>query len=249
MEGTEDSSSSLIYKAQAYQFTGSSSANTLTINSGIKNTAGTFKQDKEDVIGQALTYVVDTTTGRVTITGDSGIHFYLYDTNSAAVLFADGTSGTSVENLVGWIEPQTAPTSGTWATSNFATSYFMYQIESGDYNKDSQTSVLTLGSSGTMSGYASDDGGQNWASWDESMMGSSGTSATAAVALDTKTNGATTDGAYGLFDVNFTVSGTTTTDSYCYAVSVDTATTSSAKGKLVCLDASSSSPVINVIQE
>jgi large repetitive protein len=247
---TENASGSTpTYEAQAVRFTGSSSAKTIILNSMIENSNGTLKKDSNDSIGQAMTYAVDTTTGRVTLTGQTGIYFYLYDTNSAAVIFgqvtshSDGTSGTAVQNMTGWIEPQTAPTSGTWAVSNFASSYFMYRIENGNHEHDSQTSVLTLGSSGTMSGYASDDGGQNWASWDESMMGSSGTTATASVVLDTA------DGTYGLFDVNFTSGTTTTTESYCFAASVDAATASGAKGRLLCLDVNSNNPVINVIQE
>ena len=245
IEGTEDNSSSgLTYKALAYQFTGGSSAKTITLNSGIKNSSGTFSQDTEDVIGQTLTYTVDTTTGRVSITGDAGIHFYLYDTNSAAVLFADtSNSGASVENLTGWTEPQTAPTSGTWVVGGLAASYFMYEIENGDYNNDSETSVLTLDGSGNLGNYASDDGGHNWASWDEGLTGNSGTTETGTIVSDT------TDGKYGLFDVNFTESKTTTTQSYCYAISVDAATVSTAKGKLVCVDPSSDSPRLNVIQE
>jgi large repetitive protein len=244
VSGTEDSlSDGIFYKAVAYQLTGSSSAKSITLNSGIKNASGTFSQDTEDVIGQTMSYTVDTTTGRVSITGDTEIHFYLYDTNSAAALFTNGASGDNVQNMTGWIEPQTAPTSGTWAVSNFASSYFMYRIDNGSYNKDSQTSVFTLSGSGALSGYAQDSGNENWASWDEGMEGASGTTGTAAIALDS------TDGAYGLFDVNFTEGGTTTTQSYCYAVSVDTDTTSGAKGKFVCLDANSSSPEISVLQE
>jgi hypothetical protein len=247
-EGTKDvSGSTPAYKAMMDQFTGSSSgATTITINSGITNNAGTFSLDANSasggITGVTMTYTANASTGRVTITGQTGIYFYLYDTNSAAVLFADsGKSGTGVNNLTGWIEPQTA--SGTWAASNFASSYFMYKIDNGNYNNDSQTTALTLDGSGNISSFASDEGGQSWASWDEGMTGGNGTTATAAVVPDT------TDGTYGFFDVNFTSGTTTTTESYCYAISVDAATKSGAKGKLVCLDASSSNPIVNVIQE
>jgi hypothetical protein len=242
-EGTNNNSGSTPYKSMVIQFTGSSSAKTITINSSIKNNGGTFTQDDSGDLGTS-TYTVDTTTGRATMTspsGKGGAYFYLYDTNSAAVLFDDGTTP---ENLVGWIEPQTAPTSGTWAASDFATSYFMYKIDNGNYNNDSQTSVLTLDSSGTISSYAEDDGGWNWASWDGGMTGNNGTTETAVFSLDS------TDGTYGLFDVKFTEGATTTTQSYCFAISADAASNSSStKGKLVCMDASSDSPKLSIIQE
>jgi hypothetical protein len=75
------------------------------------------------------------------------------------------------------------------------------------------------------------------------LTGNSGTTETGTIVSDT------TDGKYGLFDVNFTESKTTTTQSYCYAISVDAATVSTAKGKLICVDPSSDSPRLNVIQE
>jgi hypothetical protein len=256
VQGTKyPSGSTPVYKAQVAQFTGSSSADSITINSTIQNNDGTFAQDATTanggITGASMAYVVgDTTTGRTTITGQSGISFYLYNTDSAAVLFADtGKSGSIPNNLTGWIEPQTAPTSGTWAVSNFAASYFMYKIENGNYEGDTESMVLTVGSSGSISGFASDSGGQNWASWDEGMTDENGNPVTAAVALDTTTNGATTDGAYGLFDINFTEGGNTATESYCFAASVDTATVSTTKGRLVCLDASSSNPRIMVLQQ
>jgi hypothetical protein len=244
-EGSNNASG---YKATVDQFTGSSTAAKIAVNSSIINSAGTFKLDATTanggVTGSTLPYKVDTATGRTTLTGASGVYFYLYNTNSAAVLFADlNKSGTGRNNMVGWIEPQTAPTSGTWAISDLATSYFMYKIENWNYNDDSQTSVLTADSSGNMGDFADDDGGWNWASWDEGMMDKNGTAETGAVALDT------TDGTYGLLDVNFTESGTTTTQSYCFAISVDAATKSGAKGKLVCLDVSSESPRLTFIQE
>jgi hypothetical protein len=248
-EGTNNNSGSTTYKSMVAQFTGSSSAQTITINSEISSNGGTFKQDNSGDLGTA-TYTVDTTTGRATLnssSGKGGVYFYLYDTNSAAVILDDGTTP---ENLVGWIEPQTAPTSGTWAVSNFASSYFMSKIDNGDYNNDFQTSVLSIDSSGTIGGYAEDSGGWNWASWDNGMTGNNGTTETAAIALDATTNGATTDGAYGLFDVNMTEGSTTTTQSYCFAISADAASNSSStKGKLVCMDASSNSPKLSIIQE
>jgi hypothetical protein len=247
---TENASGSTpTYEAQAVQFTGSSSAKTITLNSMIENSNGKFKKDSSDSTGQTMTYAVDKNTGRVTLTGQTGMYFYLYDTNSAAVIFDqvtnnnDGTSGTAVQHMTGWIEPQVTPTSGTWAAGDLATSYFMYKIENGNHDDNSQSSVLTTDGSGNFSNFAEDDGGQGWASWDESLTNENGTTETGAVALDS------TDGKYGLLDVSFTESGTTTTESYCFAVSADAATVSGAKGKLVCLDANSSSPKISVIQE
>jgi hypothetical protein len=244
----QGSNSASGYKAIVGQFTGSSSAASITFNSSITNNAGTFKLDATTanggVTGSTLPYTVDTATGRTTLTGASGVYVYINNTNSAAILFADlNKSGTGVNNMAGWIEPQTAPTSGSWAVGDLAASYFMYKIENGNYDDDFQTSILTLDGSGNIGDFASDDGGQSWASWDEGMAANNGTPETGAVALDS------TDGTYGLFDVNFTESGTTTTQSYCYAISVDAATKSGAKGKLVCMDASSDSPRLSVIQE
>jgi hypothetical protein len=241
-EGTNNNSGSPAYKAMVFQITGDSSAQTITINSSIKSNGGTFTQDDPGDLS-TIAYTTDPTTGRVALIKSGkggGVYFYLYDTNSAAALMGDGTTP---ENLVGWIEPQTAPTSGTWAIGDFATSYFMSKIENGDHNNDSQTSVLTLDSSGNINDYAEDDGGSNWASWDEGIAGNSGTPETGAFALDT------TDGTYGLFDVNFTSGTTTTTQSYCFAISVDAATNSSAKGKLVCMDIGSNSPKLSIAQE
>jgi hypothetical protein len=250
----EGSNSASGYKATMDQFTGSSSSAKITFNSSIINSAGTLKLDATTanggVTGSTLTYTVDTTTGRTTMTGASGVYVYLYDTNSAVVLFADlNNSGTGVNNMVGWIEPQTAPTSGSWAIGDFATSYFMYKIENGNYDDDAQTSILTVGSSGNFNSFTTDNGGQSWADWDEGLSGTSGTTETGAIALDATTNGTTTDGAYGLIDVNLTEGTTTATQSYCFAISVDAATKSGAKGRLVCLDASSGNPRLNVIQE
>jgi hypothetical protein len=244
----EGSNSASGYKTILGQFTGSSSAASITFYTSITNNAGKFKLDATSanggVTGSTLPYSVDTVTGRTTLTGASGVYVYIYNTNSAAILFTDtNTSGTGVNNMAGWIEPQTAPTSGSWAIGDVATSYFMYKIENGDYNDDSQTSVLTVDSGGNIGDFVSDDGGQSWASWDEGMTGDNGTPETAAIALDA------TDGKYGLLDVNFTSGTTTTTESYCYAISVDAATNSGTKGKLLCLDASSSNPKISVIQE
>jgi hypothetical protein len=70
-----------------------------------------------------------------------------------------------------------------------------------------------------------------WASWDEGMNGSSSGTATGALSLSSN------DGAsYGLLDVSITSGGSTQNASECYAISVDTSTTSTAKGRLVCID-------------
>jgi hypothetical protein len=190
----------------------------------------------------------------VTLAGAGGITPYTWSATGLPACLTMTTagvlSGTVTASCAGSYTPTFNLTdSGTWATSNFASSYFMYKIESGDYNNDSQTGVLTLDSSGDFSNFATDNGGQSRADWVEGLSNGNGTTETGAVALDTITNGITMDSAYGLIDVNFMSGTTTTTESYCFAISVDEATTSSAKGKLVCLDASSNSPRLNVLQE
>ena len=247
------------WKTEAVQAVGSSTANSFTINADIRNKGGTIQTTcpSGSACPTTITYTTNATTGRTTLTGVSGIVFYLYDTSSAAVLFGDvGNTGGNSENELGWLEPQTAPSSGTWAISNLATKYFMSKLADGDYTTDLSNMIFTLGSTGSMSGFAQDDGGQGWADWDEALCGSPGCSGTTAnVVPDTTANGTTgalgTDpnGLFGVFDVQGTQGGMTQSMAYCFAISVDAATNSSTKGRLVCMDASSQHPSLMVIQE
>lgn len=240
-------SSLTTYKAQVSQATatGSSSSTTFVINANISNDGGTLNTT-DKMAGKTLTYTTNSTTGRTTIaqsgTTIAGDVFYVYDTNSAVVLFADGSSST-VQNQLGWLEPQTAP-SGTWAASDLSASYFMSDVINGDYSNGAGSGVLTVGSSGSMSNFAQDQGGQQWADWDEGLSGDSSTTATGVVDPDS------TYGSYGVFDVKVTPDGgTESTQVYCVAVSVDAAANSSTKGRLVCVDASNSSPKLTILEE
>jgi hypothetical protein len=104
--------------------------------------------------------------------------------------------------------------------------------------------VLTTGSDGTISNFAQDNGGWYWASWGEGLSGNSAVTATGALALNS------TDGAaYGLFDINMTSAGTTSTQVECYAISVDAAVKSTTKAKMVCLDKSSTQGSMSIVQE
>jgi len=72
----------------------------------------------------------------------------------------------------------------------------MYNQPDGNYNADLSSGVLTVASDGAISYFASDDGAQNWASWDEGISGNSTVTATAALSLNSL------DGTnYGLFDI------------------------------------------------
>jgi hypothetical protein len=238
------------YKALVAQFTGNSTQDQITINTQVKNSGGTVTKDSGDMTGHTLSYVPET-TGRITITGQTGIYFYVYNNTSAVALFADSKTSGSVENLIGWIEPQTAPT--TWALSDVDNaSYFMSKIDNGDYNSGSQSSILAMDSSGIISNFAEDDGGQQWASWQNGMGGSSSSTVTGAVSLDAADLG-NDDSSYGVFDVKVTSVTPATTMSYCYAISEDAAAKSGAMGRLVCIDANSGnnsgSPKLSILQE
>ncbi len=128
------------YNAQLAQLTGSSSATSINVHQVIENNSGTLKTPSPGT----LSYTTSTPSGRTTLTGQSGIIFYIYDTNSAVALFAEpgGGSVTTTESQIGWVEPQTAPTSGAWAVSNLAASYFMSQVSNGDYNSGFQSGVF-----------------------------------------------------------------------------------------------------------
>ena len=62
------------------------------------------------------------------------------------VLFADGQSSGEAQGLLGWIEPQTAPT-GSWALSDMSsasgTSYFMGSLQNWNNDLDSQSGTFT----------------------------------------------------------------------------------------------------------
>lgn len=234
------SGSSLTYKAIATQLTGSNSAKKVTINSIMKNSAGTFSLDTDSIYGQTVTYATDASTGRTILSGPAGHYLYLYDTNAAVVLFAE--TGGGEQNMIGWMEPQT--TSGSWGLSDVSTSYMMYKQPSGNYSRDLNDGVLTVASDGTINNIASDNAGMFWASWDEGFSGSTLVPATGALALNS------TDGTnYGLFDMNITSSGSTNTEVECYAISVDAAVKSTTKGRLVCINTSSNSLPLTIIQE
>ena len=226
------------------QVAGSPSAKSININQIIDNKGGTIKVQSHG----AMHYTTSTPSGRTTLTELSGAIFYVYDTNSAAVLFAIADNGpaTTTDTQIGWLEPQTAPSSGTWSSGNLAASYFMSPTSNGDYNKDFGSGVLTLNSSGAFTNFAQEDGGRNWADWDEPLSGSSSVTATGVVVPDT-TNDPT--GAFGIFDINMTQGGSTSTQVYCIAISVDKATNSSTQGRLACVDASSQSPQLTIISE
>jgi hypothetical protein len=119
---------------------------------------------------------------------------------------------------------------------------------SGDYNKDAQTGISTVNGAGVMTYYAADSGGQNSADWDDYLCGSQCALGTATFAQDT-TNDPT--GAFGVFDLNFSLSGTNQVISYCVAISVDKATKSATKGRFACMDGGNTtqSPEILIVQE
>jgi hypothetical protein len=175
--------------------------------------------------------------------------FYVYNTNSAMVLFADGQSSGESQGLLGWIEPQTAPASGTWALSDVSsaspgTSYFTGSLQNWNNSTDSQSGAFTA-VSGAFTPFAQDEGEQNWASWDQDFSLILGEPAAGSIALDT------TYGQDGVFDVNITPTGGTATPiTYCVAISVDEATNSSTKGRFACANASDGGgPVITIGQQ
>lgn len=121
----------------------------------------------------------------------------------------------------------------------------MFNEPNEDFNSDRQDSVLTLASDGTISNFAQDISGWGWASWDEGLNGGDlAVSATGAAVLNS------TDGAnYGLFDMNMTAGGSTTTQTECYAMSVDAAVNPTTKGKMVCIDTSNDKMSLSIVQE
>jgi hypothetical protein len=228
--------------------TGSSSAKTITIDGSAQNDGGTLTLNGTDVLNKPMAYTVDTTTGRVTF-GQSGDVMYLYGTNEAVVMLADTGSGgaSSYQNIVGWLETQVAPSSGPWALSNLAGNYFMGSMYTPGTSDDGQTGSFTLASSGSLSPFAQDDGGPDWADWDSSISGGgSGQTATGVVAPDTTLD---PSGTLGIFDINITQGTSTSTQVYCFATNVNTATKSTTWGRLICMDATSHNPKITIVAQ
>ncbi len=236
------SGSSPTYRAMALQLAGSTSAKQVTVNSIMANKAGTFSLDTEDVYGKTVSYTTDTSTGKTILSGTTGDYLYLYDTNAAVVLFADTGSGGGRQNLIGWLEPQT--TSGPWILSDIAASAMIYRQPNGNHESNLNNGAMTVATDGTISSFAQDTGGSNFASWDEPLSGTVGVTATGALALNS------TDGAsYGLFDINMTSGSSTSTQVECYAISVNAAVQSTTRGKMVCIDTSSQSASLTIVQE
>jgi hypothetical protein len=155
-------------------------------------------------------------------------YLYFYGANAAAVLFSADGSSTVVSNMTGWIEPQTA--SGTWNVSSLATNYFVRAAYTGfDIIYGSANSgILDVATSGALSSFTTDTNNILYGpDWDEGLG-----SNTEAVALDTTLD---PNGAYGIFDMNLTADGVTSLSQRCTAISVNSATTSTTKGKVVCL--------------
>jgi len=227
--------------------TGGTSAKTLTIDGSAQNDGGTLTLNSTDVLNQAMAYTVDTTTGRVSF-GKSGDVMYIYNTNEAVVMLADtGTGGaSSYQNLVGWLETQVTPTSGVWANATLVGNYFMGEMYDPGTNNDTDTGAFTVTSTGSMSPFAQDKGGQNSADWDEGISGGSSGAATGVVARDTTLD---PNGTLGIFDINITQGTSTSTQVYCFAASVNTATKSTTWGRLICMDAASSSPKITIVAQ
>jgi hypothetical protein len=247
------------YESEVLQATASSTAASVTINADIANGGGTIKTTcpSGSACPISMPYTTDSTTGRTTLGGANGIVFYIYDTNSAVLLFGDtGGNDSHAENRLGWMEPQIAPSSGTWASSNLAASIFMGKFIDGNPSDDLNTSTFTLNSGGSILNYAEDDNGDGWADWDEGLCsGDCGGTVSGAILPDTTANASTgalgldPTGVLGVFDAEGTQGSTTQVMSYCIAVSVDKATTSSTKGRFVCVDSSSSHGTLSIGQE
>jgi hypothetical protein len=259
MSGEDDDLST--YDAEVLQGTASFTATSVTLKADIANKGGTITTTcpNGSACPLSLTYTTDSTTGRTTINGPTGIVFYVYDTNSAVVLFGDTGGGDShAENRLGWMEPQIAPSSGTWAVSNLAASMFMNKFIDGNPGYDLTNSTFTLATGGSILNYAEDDNGDGWAEWDEdlcAMSGGCGGTVTAALVPDSAANSTTgtlgldPTGTLGVFDVERMLNSTTEVMTYCIAVSVDKATNSSTEARMVCLDNSSGTGSLNILQQ
>jgi len=130
--------------------------------------------------------------------------------------------------------------------SDLATTYFMGNMYSPDIDNHTSTGVLTLDSSGNFHDYAQDTEGPQWADWDEGLAGHDGESATGVMVPNSTLD---PTGKLGIFDVNVTEGGTTTTEVYCFASSVDHATNLYTKGAVICVDANDKSPKISIVRE
>ncbi len=249
------------YDAEVLQGTASSTATSFTLNADISDNGGTIKTTcpSESACPMVLTYTTDPGTGRTTLAGATGIVFYAYDTNSAVLLFGDTGGGNSnAENRLGWMEPQIAPSSGSWAVSNLAASFFMNKFIDGNPSDDLTNSTFTLAGNGSILNYAEDDNGDGWAEWDEdlcAMSGGCGGTVTATLVPDSAANSTTgtlgldPTGTLGVFDVERMLNSTTQVMTYCVAISVDKATNSSTRARMVCLDNSSDHGSLNIGQE
>ncbi len=212
----------------------------------IKEDAGTVSS--RSVSG--VTFSTDSTTGRTTesVSGatETGVVLYVYNSDAAAYLDA-ASSSSQPSNRVGWMEPQSAPSSGTWAVGDVAASYFMGSMPNGDYSRGSISGALSVGSSGDITSVAQDKGSQYDADWDEGLSGAAGVLATGVLAPDTTYD---PSASLGIFDVNVTENSTTQTKAYCFAISQDeAATNSTTHGRLACVSASGSSPQVTVFQQ
>jgi hypothetical protein len=229
---------------------GSSGAATITIDADATNDAGTLKLNNN--LGSSSYTVTSTTTGRLTL-GKTGDVMYLYNTNEAVVLLADtgNGAGSPAQNMVGWLETQVAPSSGTWALTDLAGSYFMGDMYSPSALNGSGTNTgdFTVNSAGAFTAFAQDQGNQNSADWDEGIAGGRGGGGTytGAVAPDTTLD---PSGAYGIYDINVTQGTTTSTQVYCFAASVNTTTGGTGTyGRMVCMDGSDSSAKLTILSQ
>jgi hypothetical protein len=231
------------YKAFEAPWSVNSSTGAYSLGPMLQDEEGTFNV-QSTATGTWTSGATDATTGRTPF-GLTGDVIYVYNTSSAIVLMADvgKGGGSTAQDQLGWIEPQTVPSSGKWAASDLASTYFSLTVPNGDYNKSFNSTEITANSSGAFTYFAQDKGGQNQADWDETL---SDQSATAVIVPDTTYD---PNGTLGIFDLNVTQSGTTKTENYCIAISVDKATNSNTKGRLVCIDADKTSPQITIVQE
>ena len=134
----------------------------------------------------------------------------------------------------------------------------MNKFIDGNPGYDLTNSTFTLASSGSVLNYAEDDNGDGWAEWDQDLCAMSsgcGGTVTAALVPDSTANSSTgtlgldPTGTLGVFDVERMLNSTTDVMTYCIAVSVDKATNSSTKARMVCLDNSSGTGSLNILQE
>jgi hypothetical protein len=231
------------YKASAFHGTPNPASSTITLDATIDNENGTLKINHDTGTSAVLTY--DSTTGRGSV--GSGDTFYFYGTGAAVFMFADigHGGGTTPQNMLGWMQPQAGPAnSGAWTFADMATNYLMGDMYNPDSSRGSDTGTFSIDSSGNFYNFAQDKGAQNWADWDEGISGGSGGTATGVLVPDTTLD---PNGTFGVFDINITQGGTTSTQVYCFAIDVDHATNSDTKGQVICLDASS--PKVTIVQE